>query len=91
MFDRCVHPASSKTYAEWQADYKPYLLRWEELGLWGQVKEGQERFIIEFEPLEYGNEQQIEIYFVYENFYLESNHAGSKFTFLNQNGLHQKA
>ena len=82
MFDRCVHPASSKTYAEWQADDKPYLLRWEELGLWGQVKEEQERFIIEFEPLEYGNEQEIEIYFVYENFFLESNHAGSKFTFV---------
>ena len=81
MFDRCVHPSSSRTYEQWNRENRPYLLRWEELGLWGQVKEEQERFIIEFEPLEYGYEQQIEIYFVYENYYLESNHTGSKFTF----------
>ena len=81
MFDRCVHPTSGRTFQEWEAEGKPYLIRWEELGLWAAVKEEQQRFIIEFEPLESGNEQQIDIYFVYENYYLESTHNGSKFTF----------
>jgi hypothetical protein len=82
MFNRCVHPSSIRTFREWVDDAKPYLIRWEELGLWAQTKENAERFIVEFEVLESGNEQEIDVYFVYENFFLESTHNHTKFTYV---------
>jgi hypothetical protein len=82
MFNRCVHPSSIRTFREWVDDAKPYLIRWEELGLWAQTKENLDRFIVEFEVLDFGNEQGIDVYFVYENFFLESTHNHTKFTFV---------
>jgi hypothetical protein len=82
MFNRCAHASSTKTFKDWLSDNNPYLFRWEELGLWGQVDDGADQFTLEFEVFGPGAEQVVDIYFIYENYYLESNDTSTKFTFL---------
>ena len=80
MFNRCIHKTSARTFQDWLADGRPYLIRWEELGSWGTVDENQNRFIIDFELLE-GDCTFVHVYYVYENHFLQSTENATKFTF----------
>ena len=81
MFNRCIHKTSARTFQDWVADGKPYLIRWEELGSWGTLSENQNRFLVDFEPLSVNDCTYIHVFYVYENYFLQSTENLTKFTF----------
>ena len=83
MIHRNIHPGSSLTFQEWNDEKRPYLIRAEELGIWGQTKEWLDRYVLEFEVLEQSASAPIQIYYVYEHYSLEDTHYKSKFAYKN--------
>jgi len=82
MFNRSIHRSSTKTFKDWQNDRSPYLIRWEELGAWGQVFENMNRLLLEFEMLEISPTCSfVDVHYIYENHYLRSSDHSTKFTF----------
>jgi hypothetical protein len=81
MFNRIIPRSSPITFIEWAAAGSPYLLRWEELADWGQLNENMNRFNIEFESLQQTDAcTEITVHFVYENHFLYSSDASTKFS-----------
>ena len=82
MFNRSIHKSSRKTFNAWIHDRSPYLIRWEELGSWGQLFEDMDRLLLEFEMLEISPTCSfVDVHYVYENHYLRSSEHSTKFTF----------
>jgi len=82
MFNRSIHKSSTKTFQVWLNERSPYLIRWEELGAWGQLFEDMDRLLLEFEMLEISPTCSfIDIHYVYENHYLRSSEHSTKFTY----------
>jgi len=82
MFNRCIPVRNVTKFEDWVKDGCPFLIRWEELGMWRTVTEQQERFILEFVPRA-GTFTKIDVTFIYENHFLISDkERGSKFTFV---------
>ena len=82
MFNRLIPKNSQVTFQSWLSDNAPILLQWQELGSWGQLDENQKRFELEFELFEKKDTlSQIDIYLIYEDYYLIANEEQTKFLY----------
>ena len=74
---------SDYQYDTWVYEKRPVLLRVEELGLFGEVSQWEDRVLFELEMLDDGVD--VNVYLVYEHHVCTDEKAFTNFGFLNQN------
>ena len=81
LLGRAAHPQSNFQYEDWKTTRRPILLRVEELGLFGEIKQWEEYIQFTLELL--SDQMEIKVYTIYDHHVIRDEQMYTKLEFIN--------